>query len=157
MSKAIMSKTIQVLVVDDDSSILEVLDARLSAAGFKTQKAASGIEALAVLKKQPIDVLVSDIKMPEMSGLELLEETRTIFPLLPVIFLTAYGTIPDAVDAVKAGAVDYLTKPFDGRELVQKIEDIISTIPLQPTESLTEEEEGIVWGKSAAMTELKEL
>ncbi|MCP4340180.1 MAG: sigma-54-dependent Fis family transcriptional regulator [Desulfobulbaceae bacterium] len=152
-----MSKEIHVLIVDDDSSILEVLDARLTAAGFTTHKSASGAEALELLKKKSIDVLVSDIKMPEMSGLELLEETRIIFPKLPVIFLTAYGTIPDAVDALKAGAVDYLTKPFDGKELVRKIEDIIAVNPQQPIASKAEDNEGIAWGKSVAMAELKEM
>jgi len=152
-----MSKPIHILIVDDDSSILEVLDARLTAAGFTTYKSASGSEALDILKKQKIDVLVSDIKMPEMSGLELLQETRISFPQLPVIFLTAYGTIPDAVEALKAGAVDYLTKPFDGKELVSKIENIIATVPTHPIVSQAEEEEGIAWGKSVAMTELKEM
>jgi DNA-binding NtrC family response regulator len=151
-----MSKAIHVLIVDDDSSILEVLDARLTAAGFKTHKCASGSEALELLGKQKIDVLVSDIKMPEMSGLELLEETRIIFPQLPVIFLTAYGTIPDAVDALKAGAVDYLTKPFDGKELVSKIKNIIATDTQQAIVSQTDDE-GIAWGKSVAMVQLKEM
>jgi DNA-binding NtrC family response regulator len=152
-----MNKTIHVLIVDDDSSILEVLEARLTAAGFKTYKAANGAEALEILKLTPLDILVSDIKMPEMSGLELLEKTRAIFPQLPVIFLTAYGTIPDAVDAVKAGAVDYLTKPFDGKELVWKIEHIIATIPQPQTAPQPADEAGIFWGNSAPMTELKEL
>ncbi len=152
-----MNKTMHVLIVDDDSSILEVLEARLAAAGFTPYKAESGPQAMDILKTQHIDVLVSDIKMPEMSGLQLLEKARNLFPQLPVIFLTAYGTIPDAVDAVKAGAIDYLTKPFDGKELVKKITDIIATIPPQSTNSHPEDENGIVWGKSAAMTELKEL
>jgi DNA-binding NtrC family response regulator len=152
-----MSKPIRVLIVDDDPSILEVLEARLTAAGFAVQKAVNGPEALELLQKNQIDILVSDIKMPEMSGLELLEKTRLIQPQLPVIFLTAYGTIPDAVQAVKAGAVDYLTKPFDGKELVRKIEDIIVTIPQPATSPQPEDIEGIVWGKSAAMLELKEL
>ena len=152
-----MKKAIHVLIVDDDSSILEVLDARLAAAGFTTYKASSGPKALTILKEEQIDVLVSDIKMPEMSGLELLEKTRALFPQLPVIFLTAYGTIPDAVDAVKAGALDYLTKPFDGKELVRKIENILPIIPPQQAISQSQMEAGIVWGKSAAMTELKEM
>lgn len=152
-----MNKPICVLIVDDDPSILEVLEARLTAAGFKAHKATNGSSALELLSKYPIDILVSDIKMPEMSGLELLEKTRTIFPQLPVIFLTAYGTIPDAVDAVKAGAVDYLTKPFDGKELVWKIEQIIATVPQQPAVLQAVNEKGIFWGNSAAMTELKEL
>ncbi|GAB6190819.1 sigma-54-dependent transcriptional regulator [Desulfocastanea catecholica] len=146
-----------VLIVDDDPSILEVLEARLMAADFKIYKAANGADALEILKQNPVDILVSDIKMPEMSGLELLEKTRTIFPELPVIFLTAYGTIPDAVDAVKAGAVDYLTKPFDGKELVWKIEQVIATIPRTPVAPQPADDAGIFWGNSVAMTELKEL
>ena len=151
-----MNKAIHVLIVDDNISILEVLDARLAAAGFTPHRASSGPAALEILNNERVDVLVSDIKMPEMSGLELLEKVRPIFPQLPVIFLTAYGTIPNAVDAIKAGAVDYLTKPFDGKELVQKIEKIIAT-SWQSPDSHPEIAEGIVWGKSTAMAELKEM
>ncbi len=71
-----MSKAKHVLIVDDDPSILEVLEARLTAAGFSVHKAASGPEALELLKTQKTDILVSDIKMPEMSGLELLAKIR---------------------------------------------------------------------------------
>ncbi|EKD35381.1 MAG: sigma-54 dependent DNA-binding response regulator (NtrC-type regulator), partial [uncultured bacterium] len=127
-----MSEAKCVLIVDDDPSILEVLEARLQAAGYLVRRASSGPAALELLKKHPIDILVSDMKMPEMSGIELLAETYGIQPHLPVIFLTAYGTIPDAVDAVKAGAVDYLTKPFDGKELVKKIRTILSSVPESP-------------------------
>ncbi len=151
-----MNKAIHVLIVDDDTSILEVLDARLTAAGFATQKASSGHEAFEILNNDRVDVLVSDIKMPEMSGLELLEKIRPNFPQLPVIFLTAYGTIPDAVDAIKAGAVDYLTKPFDGKDLVLKIEKIVAKA-WQPVDTPPEIAEGIVWGKSAVMADLKEM
>lgn len=152
-----MNKPIRVLIVDDDPSILEVLEARLAAGGFSVHRASSGPKALELLRKTEIDILVSDIKMPEMSGLELLQKTRVLFPQLPVIFLTAYGTIPDAVDAVKAGAVDYLTKPFDGKDLVRKIEHIFSTTPSQAINSQPGNTEGIFWGNSAAMLELKEL
>ncbi len=151
-----MKKTTHVLIVDDDLSILEVLDARLTAGGFVTHKAISGPAALQILNNERVDVLVCDIKMPQMSGLELLERIRPNFPQLPVIFLTAYGTIPNAVDAMKAGAIDYLTKPFDGKELVQKIDKLIAA-SVQADASLAHVEEGIVWGKSAAMAELKEL
>ncbi len=152
-----MNKQIHVLIVDDDLSILEVLEARLAAGGFYVHRASSGPKALELLQKTEIDILVSDIKMPEMSGLELLQKTRVIFPQLPVVFLTAYGTIPDAVDAVKAGAVDYLTKPFDGKDLVRKIEHIFATTPPQPVNFQSGNTEGIVWGNSPAMIELKEL
>jgi DNA-binding NtrC family response regulator len=152
-----MNTQIHVLIVDDDPSILEVLEARLAAGGFSVHRASSGPKALELLRKTEIDILVSDIKMPEMSGLELLQKTRTILPQLPVIFLTAYGTIPDAVDAVKAGAIDYLTKPFDGKDLIRKIEHVFATTPPQPINPQPGNTEGIVWGNSAPMIELKEL
>lgn len=150
-----MSSKNHVLIVDDDVSILEVLEARLLAADFVVTKANSGKAALQFLNKQPVDILVSDIKMPEMSGMELLEKVSEIRPYLPVIFLTAHGTIPGAVDAVKAGAIDYLTKPFDGRELVNKIKAILSANGERKIEE--SDSADFIWGKSSAMEDLKQL
>ena len=145
-----------VLIVDDDTNILEVLDARLTASGFIVFQATNGFSALNLLEKQKIDILVSDMKMPEMSGMDLLTETSKLHPRLPIIFLTAYGTIPDAVKAVRAGAIDYIAKPFDGKELVKKINTILSISP--PTqENDNGEDPAFVWGKSKVMAELKEL
>ena len=141
-----------VLIVDDDPNILEVLEARLSSAGFTVYRADGGAEALEQLARCRVDVLVSDMKMPEMSGMELLVKVRNLRPTLPVIFLTAYGTIPDAVEAVRSGAVDYLTKPFDGRELVRKIGALLSQ-RLEPATITTES--GFIWGTNPAMTELR--
>lgn len=121
--KTAMQRTI--LIVDDDPNVLEVIKARLTFAGYKVIKAANAGEALDRIKETSIDLVVSDIKMPGISGLELFEEVHSAHPDLPVIFLTAYGTIPDAVKAVKAGACDYLTKPFDGLELLDKINGVI--------------------------------
>ncbi len=143
-----------ILIVDDDPHILEVLEARLCAAGFVVHEAGNGPAALQILKSQNIDILVSDMKMPEMSGMELLTEARASHPHLPVIFLTAYGTIPDAVDAVKAGAVDYLTKPFDGRQLVKKILEILSSNHF--SDQKPTEDAGFIWGASSAMLKLHE-
>lgn len=150
-----MSVEIHVLIVDDDPSILEVLDARLSAAGFLVHKASDGPAALQILKNTKVDILVSDMKMPEMSGMELLASVSASHPQLPVIFLTAYGTIPDAVGALQSGAVDYLTKPFDGRDLVKKIQTILSAPPV-PRPNLTREN-GFIWGVNPAMLELREM
>jgi DNA-binding NtrC family response regulator len=146
-----MSEAKHVLIVDDDPNILEVLEVRLSSAGFVVYRAARGAQALELLKNSKIHILVSDMKMPEMSGMELLTKARALRPALPVIFLTAYGTIPDAVEAVKSGAVDYLTKPFDGRELVRKISTVLSekARPTPPSVS-----NGFVWGNSPIMAEL---
>ena len=147
-----MSFERHVLIVDDDPNILEVLEARLSSAGLLVHRAASGAEALEKLGNNRIDILVSDIKMPEMSGMELLTKVRGLRPSLPVILLTAYGTIPDAVEAVKSGAVDYLTKPFDGRDLVRKIVALINSSPASPPPA---SEDGFIWGNSLAMIELR--
>lgn len=110
-----------ILIVDDDLNVLEVLEARLSTTGYKIFRCESGKDALQVLKSNGIDLMISDMKMPGMSGMELLDKARQVKPELPIIFLTAFGSIPDAVKAVKAGAADYLAKPFDGRELIQKL------------------------------------
>ena len=111
-----------VLVVDDDRNVLEVLDARLSSCGLTVYKADGGRKALQILKTRRIDLVVSDVKMPEMDGMTLLSEIIRTQPGLPVIFLTAYANVPDAVKAVKSGAVDYVEKPFDGKALTQKVQ-----------------------------------
>lgn len=151
-----MASQKSILVVDDDLHILEVLEARLSSAGFNVLKAAGAHEALLILKDHSADLMISDMKMPDMSGVSLLTEVRARVPDLPVIFLTAYGTIPDAVLAVKAGAVDYLTKPFDGRDLLKKIHDILDRAFLPRKKQSPGHQPGHV-GESPAMKELFDL
>ncbi|MBF0242721.1 MAG: sigma-54-dependent Fis family transcriptional regulator [Desulfamplus sp.] len=116
-----------ILIVDDDPNILEVLDARLTASGFNVLKACDAQIAMQILEQEQkgVDLLISDMKMPVVSGMDLFLEVQKSLPELPVIFLTAYGTIPDAVEAIKHGAVDYISKPFDGRELIKKIGKIL--------------------------------
>jgi DNA-binding NtrC family response regulator len=151
-----MTAAHKILIVDDDPSILEVLDARLSASNFKVLKAKDAAGAEQILREHKgIDLLVSDIKMPGKSGIELFTDIRKFLPNLPVIFLTAYGTIPDAVDAIKLGAADYISKPFDGLELIKKINTMmalrgtgVGAGPMPLVES------GFYWGKSAAMKHL---
>lgn len=154
-----MSGKQTVLVVDDDLHILEVLEARLTTANLRVLKAASGEEALEIVRTNPIDILISDVRMPGMGGMDLFSEVRAIRPVLPVIFLTAYGTIPDAVKAVKAGAVDYVTKPFEGRDLVQKVQEVLKKHAPRAaaTEALPPLSEVLWGGKSAAMRELYDL
>ena len=114
-----------ILVVDDDLHVLEVVDARLSSSGFRVYKASGAQKALGILNEKKVDLIISDMKMPGMNGMDLLKNIRSFTPGVPVIFLTAYGTIPDAVKAFKAGAIDYLAKPFDGHELINKIRKIL--------------------------------
>jgi DNA-binding NtrC family response regulator len=150
-----MSAPKKILVVDNDPNLLEVLEARLSAAGFRILKAMDAASAARILKKKPVDLLVSDVKMPRKSGMELFKEIRETLPELPVIFLTAYGTIPDAVDAIKLGAVDYISKPFDGKELIEKIHQTLAVRKTEAGEACPEGFEGdYYWGKSQAMKAL---
>jgi DNA-binding NtrC family response regulator len=128
MSDSIQNST-SILIVDDDQNVLEVLEARLLSAGFSIFRAENGRDALKLLQDHKIDLMISDMKMPGMSGMEVLGKARSLQPGLPIIFLTAYGSIPDAVKAVKAGAVDYLAKPFDGRELVYKLRKVLDECP----------------------------
>ncbi|MFT5729887.1 MAG: DNA-binding NtrC family response regulator [Desulforhopalus sp.] len=150
-----MSNPKQILIVDDDLTLLEVVHARLTSAGFKVYKAANGKTALILMQKHSIDLLISDIKMPEMSGMELLDQIRTTYPYLPVIFLTAHGTISGAVDAVKAGALDYLTKPFNGQDLISMIHNILGKGEKIEQEQI--DSTGFIWGVSRAMAEVKGL
>jgi two-component system NtrC family response regulator len=106
-----------ILVVDDDESLRRVTQVQLEQVGFKTVTAADGTEALNVLQKSPVDLVITDLKMPGISGLDLLKRIRTEYPDISVVMLTAFGTIETAVEAMKAGAYDYITKPVHADEL----------------------------------------
>jgi two-component system response regulator GlrR len=107
-----------VLVVDDDPDLLKLLEIRLRRNGFAVETVDSGDRALAALERMQPDVVLTDLKMQVMDGIELLGEIKRRHPVLPVILLTAHGTIPDAVLATKKGASAFLTKPFDTDELI---------------------------------------
>lgn len=115
-----------VLVVDDDEDILRLLVMRLKARGFRVSAEASAEAALTRIALDPPRVVVSDIRLPGIDGLALFEELRTSRPTLPVILLTAHGTIPDAVDATSRGVFGYLTKPFDSQILLEKIDQALA-------------------------------
>ncbi len=120
-----------ILIVDDDKNIRQVLEARLSFAHYKTLSASSAEEAVELLAQHPVDLVVSDVKMPGMGGVGLLHEILVQWPHIPVILLTAYGSIPDAVSTIRSGAADYLTKPFDGHQLLQKIAALLGRVQEQ--------------------------
>lgn len=107
----------RILVVDDDESLRRVTQVQLEQSGFETKTAADGKEALAELQKAPFQLVVTDLKMPGMSGLELLRRIRADYPEVIVVVITAYGTVESAVEAMRAGAYDYITKPVHPEEL----------------------------------------
>jgi two-component system response regulator GlrR len=121
-----VKESTRVLLVDDDESLLKVLAIRLSREGYEVQAASSGKKALGQLSNFAPHVVVSDMRMDGMDGLSLLDEVQTRDATLPVILLTAHGTIPDAVEATQRGAFAYLTKPFEKSELLEMIERAVS-------------------------------
>ncbi|MGA0571806.1 sigma 54-interacting transcriptional regulator [Variovorax sp. VNK109] len=111
----------RLLVVDDDADMLRLLSMRLTAAGYRVSAVGSAEAALAQLDMERPQLVLSDVRLPGRDGLALFDEIRARHPSLPVILLTAHGTIPDAVEATARGVFTYLTKPFDGKELLDKI------------------------------------
>ena len=113
---------IKVLLVDDEKDFVEMLSLRLNEVGEKIVTAYSGKECLEMLeKKKDIDVVILDIKMPGMDGIETLKEIKKRFPLVEVIMLTGHGSTETAVEGMKLGAFDYLLKPADFNDLMIKL------------------------------------
>ena len=108
----------RILVVDDDPSLRRVLQVQLEQEGYEVATAASAQQTLSVLQLRPFDLVITDLKMPGMSGLELLKHTRLQYPQTIIMMLTAFGTVETAVEAMKAGAYDYLTKPVHADEML---------------------------------------
>ncbi len=115
-----------ILVVDDDTNILEVIRTRLESKEYYVEVQSDPLEALECVKEKEFDVIVSDIRMPHMDGLEFLRRVQRLRWDVPVIMLTAYGTIQSAVEAMRDGAFHYLTKPFEGKHLLVEIEDALA-------------------------------
>ncbi|AKU97334.1 Response regulator of zinc sigma-54-dependent two-component system [Labilithrix luteola] len=115
-----------VLVVEDDAAVGLVLTTLLQQSRFEAVRVPSGEAALEILQSRPFDVVISDIRMPGMDGLALLAELGKRFPDLPVILLTAHGSVPLAVEAMKAGAVDFMLKPFERDEILFVVEKALA-------------------------------
>ena len=124
----------QLLVVDDDADMLRLLTMRLTAAGYRVTAVASAEAALTQLQITRPQLVLSDVRLPGKDGLALFDDIRAQHPSLPVILLTAHGTIPDAVEATERGVFTYLTKPFDGKGLLAKIAEALAlSAPMPPT------------------------
>jgi len=112
-----------ILLVDDDQNFLSVAKKRLAKRGHTVQTASNGTEVFEKLQAQGIHVVVLDVKMPGISGIEILKEIKKNFPLVQVIMLTGVPTVGCAEDSLKLGALNYLIKPVDFEELLQKIKE----------------------------------
>jgi len=118
----------RILVVDDDEAVGLVLGGLLEQDGHHVERASSGRDALARIVPASIDVVLTDVRMPGMSGMELLERVRAEHPEVPVVMLTAHGSVPLAVEAMRAGATDFLMKPFEREEVLRAIEKAMALV-----------------------------
>jgi two-component system response regulator HydG len=119
-----------VLIVDDEVAARELCSEVALEAGLRVRTAATTEQALEALEQAPVDIVVTDLKVPQMGGLELLRRIRAAFPHIAVVVLTQYGTIETAVEAMRAGAADYLTKPFHVEELRNKLERLLRAVEM---------------------------
>src|SRR6056297_1198189 len=116
--------SLSILLIDDDDSQREVLSGFMKKNDYKVSSYSSGEKGLEAVKKNYVDLVITDFKMPGIDGLEVLEKVKQINPEIAVMIITAFGTIKDSVHAMKKGAWDYLSKPIDLDELKFKLEKL---------------------------------
>jgi two-component system response regulator GlrR len=133
------TRACRLLVVDDDADMLRLLSMRLQAAGYRVSTAGSAEAALALLEMERPQLVISDVRLPGRDGLALFDEVHRNHPSLPVILLTAHGTIPDAVEATRRGVFTYLTKPYDSKELLERIAQALALVAPAPASPHAEE------------------
>ncbi len=150
-----MNNSAHLLLIDDDPDLLRLLSMRLTAAGYRVTAVASAEAALTRLAIELPALVISDVRLPDSDGLALFDRIRAQYATLPVILLTAHGTIPDAVEATSRGAFAYLTKPFDGKVLLDKVAQALAMAASSPART----PEGEAWraelvSRSPRMAEL---
>jgi DNA-binding NtrC family response regulator len=125
----------QILVVDDEPNLRRVLAAQLARDGYDVHTAEDGAQGLAFLEEHHIDLVITDLRMPNIDGMELLRRSMANDPELPVVMITAHGTVDNAVEALKTGAFDYVTKPFDQEEVRTVVKKALRTRDLAAAEA----------------------
>jgi len=136
-----------IFFLDDESTIREVVKETLEESGFKVSCFGNPIECLAQLRSKKCDLLITDLKMPEKDGIELLVDAKHLAPWVPVLMITGYGDVPTAVKAMKAGAADFIEKPLDKKNFVRKIKSVLrKNVAVHPDlgDSLTRNEKRIL-------------
>lgn len=149
-----------ILLVDDDVHILELLQRHLQALNYHTYKAISVKEAIEILKDKSIDLLITDLKMPGVDGLELVKYVSEHYPDIPKLVVTGYPSIDGALEAMKSGVMDYLTKPFTKEELKKAVEKSLALKPKkqkQTQKETTSVAYGELIGNSEAINKVTEV
>ena len=118
---AVVDRIARILIVDDERHVRTALSSLVKGEGFKAMEAEDGEGALRVIRSEAPDVMMLDLKMPDMDGMEVMRQAKDLDPELPVVMVTAYAAVDGAVKAIKAGAHDYLSKPFNNQEVVRVI------------------------------------
>ncbi len=152
-----MKRAGRVLVVDDEPNMRRVLGALLRPEGYTVLEASDGAEALELIASERVDCVITDLRMPRMNGLEFLEAAHKHHRGLPILLLTAHGTVGSAVEALKQGAFDYLTKPFDPEEVRQVVAKAVRTRVLDESEARVpggEDPARMLFAESAALREI---
>ena len=129
-------KQFDILIVEDDKPLCEALCDTLELEGYRVSSVGNGAEALTRLEQDWYKLVVSDVKMPVMDGLQLLKNIQNKYPQTPMLLMTAFGTVSKAVEAMQAGAVDYLIKPFDAKALVSKVADYVMVDAIPSKQSI---------------------
>ena len=142
------------LLVDDDPDLLKLISLRLTSAGYRVRTAESGEAALAAIAVRRPALVISDMRMPGIDGLALFDAIQRQHPALPVIILTAHGTLPAAVNATQRGVFGFLTKPFDSQELLQKVSAAVSLSGDDPAARPEDEWRAGIITRSPAMEDL---
>ena len=158
-----MKKMLTILVADDDATHREVLRTLLEEWGYAVREAVDGEHAVALCRKQPFDLVLMDVRMPKKSGLEALKEIKVHNPAVPVLIMTAFSEVAAAVEAIKSGAYDYLTKPLDFEKLKVVLRNVFAHVglirenaTLSRSLAATEAQTGMV-GRSESMRALWEM
>jgi len=138
---------IQILIVDDDKSMREFLELMLKRERYDVLSAKDGADAILLLKENYFDLIVTDLMMPAINGLELLKKAKNIYPDIKIIVITAFGTIETAVEAMKLGANDYITKPFNNDDLRLRIRRAIENQEIERENKRLKQELGVKDGK----------
>ncbi|MBE0391324.1 sigma-54 dependent transcriptional regulator [Flavobacterium sp. PL002] len=154
-----------ILIVDDNYDMLELLHRNLKAQNFHTYKASSVVEAIEILKLSKIDLLITDLQMPGINGIELIKYVQEHFPAIPKLVITGFPSVDSAIEAVKSGALDYLAKPFTNEELKKAVHNLIESkekLASTSTEVITKTSEAIsqyagIVGQSEQMVQLIDL
>jgi len=115
----------KILVVDDEESVRIILKEMLAKGDYNVEVASDGEEALKILKTGPFDMLITDINMPNMDGVALLQKSKELFPSMPVIFITAFGKDKIIINAMKIGLANFIEKPFRMDEVLKTVKDYI--------------------------------